>query len=93
MKDELLPSLIEKTNTLHASHKARWFDLNKRQGWACLDIRYSGVKGRCETAIEELTAYLSGEISKIEELEDERLSYPVPAIPKYAAAASPTHVI
>ena len=93
IKDELLPALIEKTNAIHKNHKQRWFKLNKRQGWSCLDIRYGGVKERCKTAIEELTAYLAGEISKIAELEDERLPYPVPAIPKYAKAASPTQTV
>ena len=93
IKDELLPKLIEKTEAIHKNHKSRWFMLNKRQGFACLDIRYSGVKARCLTAIEELTAYLAGEISKIAELDDERLPFPVPAIPKYVRAASPTQTV
>ena len=40
-----------------------------------MDIRYSGLCGRIETAIERIHAYLSDEIFKLEELETERLPY------------------
>ena len=43
-------------------------------GWQNLDIRYAGVVARCDTAIEQITDYLDGKISKIEELEEERLN-------------------
>ena len=91
--ENLLPALIEKTDIVHKSHKARWFSYNKRQGWSNLDIRYGGVKERCKTAIEELTAYLNGEISEIQELAEERLPSPIPSVAKYMKSASPTQVI
>lgn len=93
IKDKLLPELIEKTEAVHKSHKARWFSYNKRQGWSNLDIRYGGVKERCKTAIEELAAYLAGEISEIAELSEARLPSPMPYIARYMKSASPTQTI
>ncbi len=69
----LLPELKEKTIAIHKAHKAAWFRNNKIIGWQNLDVRYYGVVGRCDTAIELISAYLNGEISALEELEEERL--------------------
>ncbi len=85
----LLPELIEKTKAVHASHKARWFSYNKAVGWSNLDIRYAGVKERCATAIDRLSAYLRGECDSVEELEVERLPRAISAFTKYGAIASP----
>ena len=69
----LLPLLSEKTDAVHKAHKAAWLRNNKVLGWSNLDIRYSGVKARAETAKELIDLYLSGETDVIEELEEERL--------------------
>ena len=74
LKDKHLPLLKEKCMAIHKTHKAAWFKNNKVMGWQNLDIRYAGVVARCDTAIEQITDYLDGKISKIEELEEERLN-------------------
>ena len=68
-----LPALREKCDALHKAHKAVWFKNNKAFGWQNMDVRYGGVKARCDTAIELLTDYLDGKSDRIEELEAERL--------------------
>jgi hypothetical protein len=70
---QLLPELKRKTEALHAWHKETWFRNNKVLGWQNLDVRYAGVAARCDTAMMMIKAYLNGEISEIEELEEERL--------------------
>ena len=88
---ELLPELLEKTEAVYASHKARWNLFNKRQGWLNLEIRYAGVMQRCKTAKEELCAYLSGEIDSVEELAQGRLGGVSPSpSSNYTRIASPT---
>ena len=42
-------------------------------GWQNLDTRYGGMASRCDSAVMLLTAYLNGEIDKIEEIEEPRL--------------------
>ena len=86
---ELLPSLLEKTEAVYASHKARWNAFNKRHGWLNLDLRYAGVIQRCKTAAEELNLYLKGEIQCIEELKEGRLMNVSPNY-NYIRIASPT---
>lgn len=86
---ELLPSLLEKTEAVYASHKARWNAFNKRHGWLNLDLRYAGVIQRCKTAAEELNLYLKGEIQCIEELAEGRLMNVSPNY-NYIRIASPT---
>lgn len=68
-----LPDLKEKCSALHKRHKAAWFKNNKAHGWQNMDVRYGGVRARCDTAIELIEQYLDGAIPLIEELEEERL--------------------
>ena len=58
---------------MHRSHKAAWMRNNKAFGWQNMDVKYGGMKARCETAIEMIEGYLDGRLSEIEELEPERL--------------------
>ena len=74
LKEKHLPLLKEKCMAIHKTHKAAWFKNNKVMGWQNLDIRYAGVVARCDTAIEQIGDYLDGKISKIEELDEERLN-------------------
>ena len=85
---ESFPALIEKTEALHKVHRATWFKNNKVMGWQNLDIRYSGVVGRCETAILLINEYLSGNLEKIEELEEERLHKPLSGFIHYDGIAT-----
>lgn len=65
--------IIEKLKALKTSHCNAWMTYNKPFGWEVFDIRYGGLVMRFESCRERLSAYLSGEISNIPELEEERL--------------------
>ncbi len=65
--------MTEKTKALRASHKRSWFTYSKPFGWEVHDIRYGGMLMRFDTTKERINNYLDGKISKIEELEAERL--------------------
>ena len=58
---------------LRLAHRAAWMADNKPFGWEVHDIRYGGLVMRFDTVKERLSAYLNGEISRLEELEEERL--------------------
>ncbi len=84
----LLPELREKTLAVHKAHKAAWFKNNKIIGWQNLDVRYYGVVGRCDTAIELITAYLDGKIDTLEELDEERLYKGLSGFAHYSGMAT-----
>ena len=63
----------EKLEALRRSHRAAWMTYYKPFGWEVMEIRYGGILARFDTAKERITAYLSGEIDSIEELQEERL--------------------
>lgn len=70
-----IPEVMEKVKVLKNAHKKQWYSLNKPFGWEVMDIRYGGVIARLETAEERVNDYLSGELSLIDELEQERLPF------------------
>jgi hypothetical protein len=63
----------DKIEALRRSHRAAWMTYYKPFGWEVMEIRYGGLLARFDTAKERITAYLSGEIDSIEELQEERL--------------------
>jgi hypothetical protein len=65
--------IIEKLRALKESHMTAWMRYNKPFGWEVFDIRYGGLLMRFESCRERLSAYISGKISSIPELEAERL--------------------
>jgi hypothetical protein len=85
----LLPDLRLATETVHREHKKVWFADNKIIGWANLDVRYGGMAARCDTAIYLIERYLSGEDSRIEELEEERLEKGLSGFVQYNRIVTP----
>lgn len=71
-------NLIEKIDNLRKAHRALWMDRYKPFGWEVLDIRYGGVISRTHTAVDRISDWLTGKISVIEELEEERLRHDAP---------------
>lgn len=65
--------IIHKINAMRAAHKKAWMKYNKPFGWEVMDIRYGGVLMRFDTAKERISLYLSGDIERIEDLEETRL--------------------
>lgn len=79
---EALKELVSELKVLLADYRDMcdkfeklWFSENKAFGFDVYDLRTGGTKARIETAIRKLTAYISGKLEKIEELEEERLYY------------------
>ena len=70
---EMFPFLKDKIKAVHQAHKALWIDRNKVLGWANMDVRYAGMVARCDTAMERLNGWLTGELPALEELEEPRL--------------------
>ncbi|MEH7385967.1 beta-N-acetylhexosaminidase [Bacillus sp. JJ1521] len=75
---EKLEFLKEEIDRLRKAHRDVWFSVNKPFGWEVLDIRYGGLLTRLETAEYRLSEWLNGHVSKLEELEEERLRYDGP---------------
>lgn len=74
IKNHVLPKLQEDMKKLREMHRNYYFEEYKPIGWEVLDIRYGGAVMRVDTAIFRLGKYLSGELDRLEELEEERLS-------------------
>lgn len=72
---EKAESLQVELKKLRKFHRDIWMKYNKPFGWEVLDIRYGGVIARMDTAKDRLQQYLNGEISRIEELEEEKLMW------------------
>ncbi|WP_449537908.1 family 20 glycosylhydrolase [Ferdinandcohnia sp. Marseille-Q9671] len=75
---EKIHVLKEEIDRLRRAHRDVWFSLNKPFGWEVLDIRYGGVLTRLESAEYRLRLWIDGSVSKLEELEAERLRYDGP---------------
>ncbi len=73
---ELIPELLEKTDTLTEAFREMWFSTRKAFGYEDLEERISGVRARIATAGIRLREYRLGNISEIEELEMGRLQMP-----------------
>lgn len=71
--DKELPDLICDYRRLFEIQKAQWFRVYKPYGFEVLAERYGGVERRIETAAELIKRYVSGEIDKIDMLEEEPL--------------------
>lgn len=56
-------------------YRKQWLRENKPHGFDIQDIRIGGLIARTESAKERLEAYVEGTILRIEELEEEQLSY------------------
>ena len=70
-----LPELLENVKALRLSHRDYFYTEYKPLGWEILDVRYGSVICGIDTAIKRLTDFIEGRIDKIEELEEERLSF------------------
>ena len=85
----LLPALKEKTRAVHLAHRDMWFTYFKVIGFANLDIRYSGVEARCDTAMLLLREYLEGKCDTLPELDEPRLHKNLNAFGHYSSFATP----
>lgn len=70
-----LPELLSRIDKLHGALREQWFCENKAFGFDVQDIRLGALKERVRAAKLRIDDFLSGRVSELEELEQERLDY------------------
>ena len=73
--NQILPELIKRIETFYEAFKRQWHLENRNQGFEVQTIRLGGLKQRVIDVREQLLAYQKGEITKIDELEEEHLDF------------------
>ncbi len=72
--DEILPELLARFEKFHKSMYTQWITECKANGYEVLDLRIGGLESRTRTCINRIKMYLDGEIDRLEELEEKRLT-------------------
>jgi hypothetical protein len=67
------PELISRIEVFQEAFRTQWYKENKPFGFDVQDLRIGGLKERIRAVTRSVDAYISGSISRIEELEQERL--------------------
>ena len=73
--NQILPELIKRIETFYDAFKRQWYLENRNQGFEVQTIRLGGLKQRVIDVREQLLAYQKGEITKIDELEEQHLNF------------------
>ena len=84
--------IILSLQNFHKAFRTLWFRENKPQGFEVQDIRLGGLMQRLATCRERLEQYISGEIERIEELEEPVLDV-IPAKTQWQSFVSVGNVI
>lgn len=79
---EVIPNILNNFQPMHMLREKLWMNAAKPFGYEILDIKLSGVSARLQSCKRRLTAYLNGDIDRLEELEQDRLPY-WPVKPEY----------
>lgn len=74
ISDTVLPELLERFDAFHKSMYVQWTTECKANGYEVLDLRIGGLEARTKTCITRLNMYLNGEIDRLEELDEDRLT-------------------
>lgn len=72
--DDVLPELLQRMIAFHESTYIQWTAECKANGYEVLDLRFGGLESRVKTAIKRIHLYLDGEIDRLEELDEKRLT-------------------
>ena len=73
--NQILPELIKRIETFYNTFKHQWYLENRNQGFEVQVVRLGGLKQRVIDVREQLLAYQKGEVTKIDELEEEHLDF------------------
>lgn len=76
LADETLPDIQRKLETLEQSYCRQWLRRNKPLGMEAIQIRFGAMRARCAEAARRIDDYLSGRISRIEEIEAREKNLP-----------------
>ena len=74
---ETLPETIRRVEAFYEAFETQWFKENSGWGFEVIGVRIGGLEERLRRTRETLQAYLSGELERIEELEQPRLPFSV----------------
>ena len=72
---EICGTLTNQYRALRDAAFKLWMWENKPQGFELFDLRLSGMAGRCESTQKRILQYLDGELTRLEELEEETLYF------------------
>jgi hypothetical protein len=75
LRSEIAGEYKNRVNDLYTWHRESWSHFYKPFGWEVADIKYGYLLSRADTVCFRLDAYLSGSVEKLEELEEQRLTY------------------
>ena len=75
LADSKIPELLKLTEDLQHSFESVWLRENKIQGLEVIQIRVGAIRTRLQAAQWRIQSYLAGEVSRLEELESERLGF------------------
>src|SRR5699024_6396069 len=78
LRNEVLPEIITRIQKLRDAHRSQWMKINKAFGVEVIDIRYDGAFNTLDISSCRIDAYLTGNVDRIEELEEVRLYYSPP---------------
>lgn len=70
--EKTIPELRKRVKALWKAHRDMWLSIYKPFGWEVIERNYGFLTLRLDTAAMRLGEYISGELEKIPELEDER---------------------
>ena len=73
--NQILPELIKRIETFYNAFKKQWYLENHNQGFEVQTVRLGGLKQRVIDVREQLLAYQKGEVTRIDELEEEHLDF------------------
>ena len=73
--NQILPELIKRIETFYEAFKRQWYLENHNQGFEVQTVRLGGLKQRVIDVREQLLAYQKGEVTRIDELEEEHLDF------------------
>lgn len=73
--NQILPELIKRIETFFNAFKKQWYLENHNQGFEVQTVRLGGLKQRVIDVREQLLAYQKGEVTRIDELEEEHLDF------------------
>jgi hypothetical protein len=75
LRDEIEGEYKNRVNELYKWHRDSWSHFYKPFGWEVADMKYGYLLLRADTVCYRIDAYLKGTIEKLDELEEQRLTY------------------
>jgi len=75
LNTKVIPNILENLQLMHQFREELWMKDAKPFGYELMDIKLGGVSARLKACQRRIASYLSKEVDKLEELEQERLPY------------------